>query len=317
MENLNHKELYQKIKKKEVSLSDLPIDMQMNQDLAIASLLSGKKLQSLPVALLSNLDVVCVGVKSHWDKTYQEILPLEIQTSPEFLLASLSRLVLKDWKTLPERLKQDKEFFKKALVISERVYSYASQDIQQDKAMMASLVQKNKSLYFEFPKSLKDDKKIVLNLIKAHPGFIGSLPKKWLQDKDIILSLVRRDGTYLERVSQELRDDEEIVMSAIKNNPNCIFYASNRLKNKPSVILRAMKTGFNALKYAGEDLRNNLEFMFLIIQKNIKFMTYCGDTLKSELGDTKEPLIEMERLMLTRQLSHAENHDSVKPKQKI
>lgn len=303
-ENLDISKICSQIKKKKLLLSELPLEMQLNPDLALAAINSGHKLSELHPSHLSNLKLMCMAIRKHHNESYLPIIPSSIQKTPEFLLASLPKMFIEHWKTLPQELKENKTFFTQALMINPKVYSFASEFIQLDKPLALMVIKKHSHTYSYLHKDLKKDEHIIWESLQRKPSLILSLPHCYRDDKKTMLMLVKHG--FFELATDRLKDDDEVAFRAIKSNCSAIGHASKRLKNNRIMAETAMQHGFDAMPYVSDELKNDLNFMFYATQKNIKFFSYCGQKLKAELGDITNPLIAMERLMLMNQTQEYE-----------
>lgn len=302
---LKKEQLLTKLKNKELILLALPLSMQEDIEVVKIALKIDGQLSYIPAKMRNHLEVACLSMNTiHWVENLK-LISEQTQKEPEFLLASLPYTIIDAWNHLSKILKEDKEFFKKALQINPKVYQFASSSIQNDRDMVMAMVKKSGQAFSYVNEKFQKDKEIALVAFKTYPA-LKFVHISLQNNKEVVLSAVGFKGSSLAFASSELQDDDEVVLRAIRSDAQALRFASMRLRNQRELVEFAVSKKWQALNFAHDDIKNDLLFMFKWVKKDIRIFQFCGKEIKKHIHNKNEPLIEMEKLVLQLSLDNAE-----------
>jgi hypothetical protein len=191
-------------------------------------------------------------------------------------------------KTLPEELRNNKQFVLKALdACSEDAENYL-------KNFESNLLSYKKPIYLfksyniifaSLSDQLKDDKDIVLKVVHRYGDAIKHASERLRDDREVVLKAVQNHHNefLLQYVSERLRNDEEIILESINNSEYGIEHASEEIRDNKQIALIALKTKGYIFKSLSERLRNDKELALLAIKSDSKAYWHFPSQLKSEL----------------------------------
>ena len=119
-------------------------------------------------------------------------------------------------------------------------------------------------------------------------------------DKEIVLMAVKESGIALKFASDRLKDDKEVVLEAVKQNNIALGYASDRLKDNKEVVSEAVNLNGKVLCFASDNLRDDVEVALGALRKNCMALKSVSERIRRIVGDSKEPVIDLERYIQSR-----------------
>jgi hypothetical protein len=173
-------------------------------------------------------------------------------------------------KNASDRLKDDEDIVKKAVLNDSGAFEYASDRLKDDKDFVKWVITASGSIknILNFASErvrneLKDDKNALMAALKSN----------WYPSK-----------TVLQYASDRLRDDKDFVLEQVGSNGDVLEYASNRLKDDEEVVLAAILSDLSALKYASDRLKDDKEFFLSLVKINYYTLKYASDRLRSDIN---------------------------------
>lgn len=191
-------------------------DLKKNKKIALAALQSkntfyGAGFYLMPDELKDDKDIVLAGVqKNGWvikeiDKKFQEDwdiaiaavvqnslcmkeVPSKLLDNKDFIIEVLAKANFNVFDDVSDKLKDDKEFVKKALVIEPWIYKSISKRLKEDEDIIDLVVKKDihVSILEYGPKSLSENKKFVLSIVRESPDQLRYASVKLRADPDVI-----------------------------------------------------------------------------------------------------------------------------------
>jgi len=247
-------------------------DLKKNKKIALAALQNknsfyGAGFYLMPDELKADKDIVLAGAqKNGWvikeiDKKFQEDwdiaiaaveqnslcmkeLPSKLLDNKDFVIQVLAKANFNVFDDVSDKLKDDKEFVKKALVIEPWIYKSISQRLKGDEEIIDLVVKTN-----------------------SHVSILEYGPKSLSEDKEFVLSIVRESPSQLQYASVKLRADPDVI-------------DATRAKSPIDAARYALKAWSNNVLYFAPDFRRELTLETDDVKAKKMFTDICEALLK-------------------------------------
>ncbi len=201
----------------------------------------------------------------------------------DYVLLQISKNVSNITKA-SDRLKNDLNFFLKALKIDNSIFDYAPKHIQDNKTFYKKAkagILARPYIYLEnLHEKFRDDKDIVLKAVGEYHIFIVDASPRLRKDYDVSMLAVEktRANGDIEWLINELDDNllknPKFVLEAVSKNPDFIKFTDKSFRSDKKFMLSAIEIDPNTYKYADPVLKNDVDFVLDAIKKNPKIKYY-------------------------------------------
>lgn len=247
-------------------------DLQKNKKVALAALqtkdtLYGAGFYLMPDELKGDRDIILACVQMNgWvikeiDKKFQEVwdiamaavvqnhlcmeeVPAKLLDNKNFIIEVLAKQTYHVFDFVSDKLKDDKEFIKKALVIEPWIYQFISQRLKEDEEIIDFVVKKD-----------------------SHVSILEYGPKLLSENKEFVLSIVRVSPSQLQYASAKLRADPDVI-------------DATRAKSAIDAARYALKAWSNDVLYFAPDFRRELTLETDDVKAKKMFTDICEGLLK-------------------------------------
>ena len=199
---------------------------------------------------------------------------------------------------IPNKFKENKEFFKYFINIEGTVIYYSSQSLKNDIELAELAIINNPDAFQFISEELRNTKYIIIkciNIISIQNKNNKLLPfiscDKIKNDKDIILSLIKINGSQLEYVLPKFKKDKDIVYAAIKNSPDAYLHSDKSFYKDKNFILLSLSHSYkqfdileyeNFLKNFDEDILDDKDIALAALKKSGLNFKYLSKRLQND-----------------------------------
>ena len=171
-----------------------------------------------------------------------------------------------------EKLKSDKEFMLKALLIwsfdkyETKNYSsglkYASEELKSDKEFMLAVAEFDKSSLEYASEKLKSDKEFMLAALKNDEYALKYASEELKSDKEFMLAALEYTYQVKDYASRKLKLDREFALELAKDHPALLRYEIPKtFALDKEFIKEVVKCNSLAIFFVREELESDKEFM--------------------------------------------------------
>lgn len=220
--------------------------------------------------------------------TYNE-LPQELQNEQHVILSCLkNNSDIGSW--FPDNIKNDKEFFKKALAINPIVFIHMNEDLKKDNELL-DIMFKSYASYSLFERVLKQKE-----LANYRNNILEYFPHA-KHNKKIVYRIFQSIKHYEDEYgpmfkniynnfNNNLKNDVSFISLLVKLQPTLYEYLPPKLQDEPDIMIAAMKSSRGEVfKQFNEELRNDAFFVYQMSKIADIDKNHLGSHLKKEIAN--------------------------------
>lgn len=171
---------------------------------------------------------------------------------------------------LNNKLKKDKNFAIKAVILDAFTLQYFDKLIRDDEDVVFMAVESNRLAFKYASERLRNNKKLALLALKNDGQPYSWIGKSLANDEELAKLAIISGGASMSAAGNRIRDNKEIMLEAIKKIGWNIKYASERLKDDKDLVLTSLEKDDWNLEYASERLQRDFDVINCLKDKRLK-----------------------------------------------
>ena len=208
----------------------------------------------------------------------------EIRDKEDFML-----YVIKEGYTLfsvaSDRLKCDRDFIEKAILINPFILKYADKKFLDDVIIAKSSVTIMGSSLQLFSEKIKSNREVLYLALQNDGMAFGYIPANDMKkDLELLRLAVGQNpmamSYYLDEYTIDTPGGEKLLLDAIKRDGAALQFAPEKIKNDFNIVKKVVENFGCYLRYASEEMRDNFSIVMEAVKNDGMAIYFASDRLK-------------------------------------